>query len=227
MAHAGLVKRYTELRNLGRNLNTEIVKSLSKRAMMEGGRRLGVARGNRFVLDTEDEIAVVMDYCIHDLRHDRQNALDRFLVSPREELSPEQSGYLISLAKSFYSLFEIRDAEADVGLNAFDLVQGENYFIYDVGFSNTARPGSVFATRIFTHDGITMTTGAALPVPEMKVHPLIQKIKTAKSDGLERTTLPYKVTAEIIRELLLAGAASRVQYQDVPLDMERGVLGQH
>ncbi|HMN67403.1 MAG TPA: hypothetical protein PKC28_02595 [Bdellovibrionales bacterium] len=210
MSHADKIPRYQAFRQLGLELNSQLFRSLSRRTVMEGGRRLGVARGNNFVMDTEDEIAVVADYCIHDLRHDGQNAIDRFLDSHRQGLSSEQFDYLTSLSKAFFSLFVITDTEPGVGINVRDLLSGQDHLIFDVGFSNTADPEYVLASRIFTHESITMTTGSALPVPPSFVAHLI-----VKATSTPNAKLSFKTTAEVIRELLANGASNKVAYNDV------------
>lgn len=214
---AEMIARYQELRVIGRELNGQLTHSLSKRIMMEGGRRLGIARGNTLVFDTEDEASVLVDYCIHDLRHDGQNAVDRYLVLRSHELKSEQASYLHSLANAYYSIFVITGNEPGVGVNARDLIFEYDHFIVDIGFSNTAHPDFILASRIFTHEGITMTTGAALPVPPDKVPDLIKK---AKSINTDRPRLSFKTTAEIIRGLLAMGASNKMSYEDASVNLQ-------
>lgn len=209
-----LVERYIEIRNFGRKLNTELVESMSRRTLLEGGRRLGIARGKHFAFNTEEEISIVMDYCLHDLRIDEENAIARFLVSKQDELSEEKISYLSSLAESYYSFFEMKDSEPGVGIYVEDLIESESHFVFDIGFSETASPGCVFATRIFSHETITMTTGAALIVPEMKIHDLLENAKSGK-ERFGGKSPPYKVVAEIIREILSTKSGPRVRYHDV------------
>src|SRR5438105_4903900 len=78
--YAALVPRYEHLRNVALRLNDRLVKTLSRRDLDEGGKKLGILRGNTLVLDTEDEIAVLMDYCIYDLRRKGSNAVERYLA---------------------------------------------------------------------------------------------------------------------------------------------------
>jgi hypothetical protein len=217
MSHADMISRYQELRVVGRELNGQLTHSLSKRIMMEGGRRLGIAKGNTFVFDTEDETSILVDYCLHDLRHDGQNAVDRYLGLRSHELTSEQASYLHSLANACYSIFVITDNESGVGVNVRDLIFKRDYFIVDIGFSNTAHPDFILASRIFTHEGITMTTGAALPVPPSFIPDLIQK---ATSDRPLNSRLSFKATATIIRELLANGASNKVAYHDAEKNLQ-------
>src|SRR6476659_8597276 len=80
-AHAELLPRYKKLREAGVQLNRRLVKTLSRSVMGEGGRKLGILEGNELLLDTEDEMSVLMDYCIHDVRRYGLNAVERYLQS--------------------------------------------------------------------------------------------------------------------------------------------------
>lgn len=66
--HAELLARYTRLRQLGLELNNRLVETVSRSVLDEGGKKLGILKRNVLTLDTEDEIAVLMDYCLHDVR---------------------------------------------------------------------------------------------------------------------------------------------------------------
>ncbi len=76
--HAELLPRYQHLRRAGLELNNRLVKLASRSVLDEGGEKLGVLERNVLTLDTEDEIAVVMDYCLHDVRRGL-NAVERHL----------------------------------------------------------------------------------------------------------------------------------------------------
>ena len=78
--HAALLARYKQLRQVGLALNNKLVATLAKDVLHEGGTQLGILKKNTLVFDTEDEMAVLMDYCLHDVRRGAMNAIDRFLA---------------------------------------------------------------------------------------------------------------------------------------------------
>src|ERR1700682_3138384 len=77
--HANLLPRYKQLRQVGLALNNQLVETLSTEDIHEGARTLGIFRNNTIVLDTEDQISVLMDFCLHDVRRDGMTAIDRYL----------------------------------------------------------------------------------------------------------------------------------------------------
>ena len=74
-----IVKRYQRLRKVAVQLNHLLVNTLSKDQIDEGGRKLGLLQHGTLVFDTENESAVLMDYCIYDVHRKSGNAVERFL----------------------------------------------------------------------------------------------------------------------------------------------------
>ena len=72
--HAEVLPTYRRFRQLGVRLNNTLVGTLSKETVLEGGRRLGILQNGKLVLDHEDQMSVLMDYCIHNVWVDGQNA---------------------------------------------------------------------------------------------------------------------------------------------------------
>ena len=70
---AGIVARYKHLRAVGQTLSHKLVQRLSKDVLHEGGRKLGLLKKDILVFDSEDETAILMDYCIYDVRRQGRN----------------------------------------------------------------------------------------------------------------------------------------------------------
>lgn len=230
-AHAALLPRYRQLRQAGLELNNRLVKSLSKSVMNEGGRRLGVLDGDVLLLDTEDALSVLMDYCIHDVRRHGVNTAERYLsASPPAEESDERV-LLHALRASRFSVFAVEAVERGVGVQVRDLLRDTTAFVVDVGFGTTARAGMVFAFRFMTADGIGMTTGAALPfgkLPKAARAELAEDIR-ATFDGFDFNNLaPEEASdfaAAVLRTCLAEGAAEDIAYLPVNDEPPRRARG--
>jgi hypothetical protein len=103
-----------------------------------------------------------MDFCLHDVRRNGGNAIERFLA--KSPLPPESDEKLILRGKreARYSLFMVEATEPGVGVRVRDLHYDEEAFITDVGFSTSAEVALVMAFRLMTVDGI-------------KIHACLQK----------------------------------------------------
>jgi hypothetical protein len=158
---AALVKRYKHWRELGKKLSHSLLKSLDVDAIDEGGKALGIMENGTLVFDSEEEMAVLADFCIHHVRRGGKNAMDRML---EEDLSEEERTFVRARARSRYSIFRVKEVERGVGIVMEDVFRKQDLFVVDVNFSSTARPGALLASQMVEMEGFWMTTGAALPV---------------------------------------------------------------
>lgn len=216
--HAESLARYKHLRQVGLELNNRLVETLDRSALDEGGKKLGILRRKVLTLDTEDEVAVLMDYCLHDVRRHGANAVERYLAESTPAPGPDELVLLRALRQARYSLFVVESAEPGVGVHVRDLLRDEPLDLVDIGLSRTASVGMVLAARVMAPDGIGMTTGAALPVG------VLSPAERARFlDGLKATfkgmdfnnPSPAEASAwaaTVIRTCLRQGAAERIAY---------------
>ncbi len=215
--HGDLLKRYKELREVGLRLNSRLMETLPHSALDEGGKKLGILKKNVLTLDSEDEIAVLADFCIHDVRRPGANAVDRLLA---ESLPPggDEMVLLQALRQARYSLFAVETVEPGVGVHVRDLLRDEPLFLVEVGLSRSAPAGMVLAARVMAPEGISMTTGAALPVGMLSPAEragFLQAMKAhLKSLDFHRLAAEEasEMAAVVIRTCLQHGAASRIRY---------------
>jgi len=220
--HADRLAHYQQLRRVARPLNGRLVKALSKRDLDEGGRKLGLLRDGVLVFETEDEMSVLMDYCLHDIRRRGRTEVERFLAqSPPAEGSDERI-VLEALRRSWFALVAVEEAEPGVGVRARDLLRDEPLFVTDVAFGGSCQPGQVLATRLTAPEGIVMTTGAPLPVgilwPAQR-DALVEGLKARFPGADFRNLTPARageLAATVIRGCLGHGAARHVSYVDLP-----------
>lgn len=208
-----ILSRYQRLRTAGRNLNDRLVARLSKDALYEGGKKLGILRGGTLVFDTEDQASVLMDYCLYDVRRNGRNAIEQYLIDSLPDPESEEMACLRAMQHAIYSLFVVESVERGLGVIVRDLLSQEILLVVDMGFGSSAQPGLVFASRLLHHEGFSMAGGAALPVA---VLPADQR--DALTKNLSVAAAPdddgYFDPAPLIRECLRGGSSSHVQYQE-------------
>ncbi len=216
--HADLLARYKHLRQVGLELNTRLGETVSRGVPDEGGKKLGILKRGVLTLDTEDEIAVLMDFCLHDVRRRGANAIDRYLAKSSPDADPDELVLLGALRQARFSLLAVEAAEPGVGVRARDLFRDQPLFLVDVGLSRTAAAGLVLAARVMAPDGIGMTTGAALPVGVLSPAErdrLLGRLRD-RFPGLDFAGLSPKeageVAASVLRTCLRNGAAEWIAY---------------
>src|SRR5438105_273349 len=129
--HAKFLPRYKQLRQVSLELNNRLVKTLSREALDKGGRKLGLLKKNVLILDTEDEIAVLMDYCIHDVLDRGVNTVERYLTESPPPADSDEMMLLQALRQTRFSLFAVEDFEPGVGVHVHDLLRDERLFLTD------------------------------------------------------------------------------------------------
>src|SRR5207244_4376895 len=105
--HAALLARYQHLRRVALPLNNRLVETLPKNVLDEGGKKLGILKKNVLVLDTEDEISVLMDFCLYDVRRQGVNAIERYLAESPPPPDSDEMVLLQAMRQARYSLFEV------------------------------------------------------------------------------------------------------------------------
>jgi hypothetical protein len=216
--HVELLPRYKHLRQAGLELNNRLVKVVSRSVLDEGGKKLGILKRNVLTLDTEDETAVVMDYCLHDVRRRGLNAVERYLSESPAAADSDDWVLLQALRQARYSVFVVESAEPGVGIHVRDLLRDEPLFLVDVGLGSTAAAGMVLAGRVMAPEGIGMTTGAALPVGVLSAAERDRFVGRLKAGflgldfGNPSPEEAGELAAAIIRACLQRGAAERIEY---------------
>ncbi len=213
-----IVKRYKRLRAASVKLNHQLVKTLSKDQMDEGGRKLGLLQGGILVFKTDDETSVLMDYCIYDVYRNGRNAVERFLQDSPPPPDSEEMQCLNAMREAFYSVFVAESVIPNVGITARDVVSDRHVLIVDVGFGNSGKPGVVLASRIMSFDDFSMTCGAAIPIglmPKGEPNDLVNQLGKAMTSQESGKYDP----ANLIKTCLSAGASRHIRYEDAGQSM--------
>jgi len=215
MDQAEVVRDYKALRRAGVQLNSRLAEMLDKEEIHAAARALGMLQGQTIVMETEDDVGVMMEYGIHNVFRGGRNAVDRML----EENPPSEGSLelrlLRSMQQSHYTLFEAREPIPGLGVRGMDGPERTPLVIVDLGFSQTGVAGLLLATRIYSPgEGWWMTTGAALPVNKQALNRIIREVKghqrrfAVEPSEQERTTM-------IIRACVASGASREISYADV------------
>lgn len=218
--HAELLARYKHLRQVGLELNNRLVETLPRSVLDEGGKKLGILKRNVLTLDTEDELSVLMDYCIYDVRRKGANAVEHYLTTSPPAGDSDEMVLLQAMRQARYTLVAVEAVEPGVGVHVRDLLRDESLFLVDIGFSRTASRGMVLAARVMAPEGTSITTGAPLLVgvlPPAERDKFLDALLGPFKGADFRNLSPGRASelvATIIRTCLRRGAAERIEYVD-------------
>lgn len=212
MDRAAILRDYRALRERSIGLHTRLSMMLTSEDIGVASGELGMRHGKNIELETEDEISVLMDHAIYDVVRDGRNAVDRLL---EEDPPPEGSmelRLLHSLQKARYTIFEVHTPIPGFGVLGVEGPAKTPILIVDLGFSSTAVPGLVLATRLHSPgEGWWVTTGAALPLNPRALTRIISRMADHKrrfgAEPAERER-----AAMIIRACVESGASRQIAY---------------
>ena len=222
--HNELVNRYRQFRQITLKLHSTLPEYLSKRAFNECGKKLGIMRNDTLIFNDEQDMAVLMDYCIYDYRENGVNAVSRYLTDSEIAADSDEYKVLKAMSESFYTLVQVEDVLPGVGVRVNDLLGDKQFLLIDIGFSNTAERGVVIATRILRFEDFVMTSGAALPIDGQTLSEIFDlAVEHYGSEDGNYIDLDMQeksdLTATIIRLCLRNDTNSQIFYEDVPEDI--------
>ena len=209
-------ERYTRLRKVSQTLNHKMMDTLPKDAIHTIGKRLGIMRKHTLILDSEDELSVLMDCCLYDLIKGGKNAVQWYAEWHPPAVNTDEYEILQGCLAASYRLVMPKSRVEGAGIQVVDLLTGEELFIMDFGMSQS--PLNVaYGTRTIPLGEFWMTGGAGLPAGRLALEEAVQSLIGA---GLLRDsgfTDPHRAALTIVKTLLKHGAAEHVLYQD-PVD---------
>jgi hypothetical protein len=224
-----LIGHYQRLRQTQRALHNDFVSRLPKDVLIECAERLGIASKDQgagrpvLIFDDEHEMSVLMDYCIYHGRRDGQTVIDRMLAESPPPEGTDEMVLLRAMQQAVYSLFMVEEVVPDLGVYVHDALHDERLLLVDLGLSQSVTPGYVLAGNIVSPAGITMTTGAILPVDL----DTLAEIQTGLGEQLDEvpdhdggatgSKQQADLAALVIRACLANGASSQVVEKDVPV----------
>jgi hypothetical protein len=213
--------RYQQIREAAKTVTGTLTKRVSKDILHEGAAKLGILHEGVLVLGSEQEFPILMDFCLHDIRHQGLNVIDRLLAEAPYPPGSDEAIFLEALQRAWYSCFLVESLESGVGVRVQDVIRGGDLLIHDRGMSRTAVPGLLFASRLTAPDNIVMTTGTALPIgvhSNRTTLPIrLEEARTMLGRFLDPSQTPEQLSegiASIIRICLELDTPEHISYED-------------
>lgn len=215
-----LLNRYRQLRAAGRALNRVLADAIPAGAEIECGKLLGLVENDQLAFSSDNDAAVLIDFCIYHHRIDGRTLVDRYRAENPPDSDSDEWVLLDAMANAYYSLFNILDVRPDVGVRCHDILRREPVFVLDGHLSLTGEPNMILASQAMAPEGITMFTGAMLPVTQEAMDGIVEWLGTF--DSLHVSQNPARLTPEqedvlaagIIRACLAGGSGGQIRFNE-------------
>jgi hypothetical protein len=183
-------------------------------AIKEAAQRLGLWSRGKLVMDSPDELDLVFDVAVFDIRSGQSRALDRYARAHPAAPGSDEALTLDALQHSRFHIVRVLRRHEIAGLVTEDTVTHEQLWLMDEGLEGTARSGMGLATRLLRVNGFYMTTGAAVPVTADVLKEAIASRSAWQSEPPSRVVndprFPEAVYAAAIRQ----GEMQLMQFRD-------------
>lgn len=170
-----------------RMVNEKIFKTLDKAVLLNAARVLDMTDENDNIMFTdENQMGALMDFAIHEMRIDGQNAVDKYIENHGPENEMEEK-VLNALKSSYTSLYRVVNVSEERNMLFLkDLLKDtRNTRLVDINLSHTGDPNMLIFTRVIPFPELNMTSGASFIF----------------TDDLEiKITSAYKKSIELVRE---------------------------
>ena len=127
------IDRYRHLRTITNQHLSGALKHLSKTAIKEAARRIGLWSAGKLVLDSPDELNLVFDVAVFDTRTGQSRALDRYARAHPPVAGSDEAVALDALQHGRFGIIRVLRRHAIAGLVVLDTATQEELWVMDEG----------------------------------------------------------------------------------------------
>ncbi len=160
------LRRYRHLRAIATAHHSAVLELVPTEIMLDFGRRLGLAKGRTFMLDSMDQYSMVADLAVYTSRDGRTRAIDRYARKTNFAPGSDEDIMLRSAQAAWFTAWHVVQRHDTAGLLIRDVLKDATFRLMDLGHEASAKPGDMFVGRVKAVDDCVMTCGVALPFGE-------------------------------------------------------------
>src|SRR4051812_39988958 len=152
MTRDQLLQRYRHLRAISTGHHSGALKFLSRQALLEHAKRLGLATGLMLVAESEAEMTLVFDFALYTARERRSRALGRYARSTKLPPGSDAARVLEAMRHARFSVWRIKQRDEIAELIITDLLHEAELWIIEEQLEASASEGLSFPGRICEPD---------------------------------------------------------------------------
>ena len=213
MTREEILERYRQLRAISTRHHSAALELVSREAVLEHARRLGLAEGRMLVAESEEEMALVFDLALYTAKQGRSRALDRYARAARLPPGSDEALVLDAMRRARFSVWRIGPGHETAGFIVTDVLREAEDWLVDEHLEASAPEGMAFAGRLCTPGSFAMTCGVIVPVNRDLIEEVTLDALAWRRGDPEQVAQDPRFAIAIYRAALDSGLMDQVAYE--------------
>jgi hypothetical protein len=211
-----ILTRYRHLRAIATRHHSEALEFLSRSAILEQARHLGLTVGKTLVAESIDEMTLAFDLAIHTARPGHSRAIDRYARAAQLQPGSDESVVLEAMRQARFSVWRVERRHEAAGLMVQDLLRQDEAWLVDEALEQSAPEGVAVAMRLCTPDAFAMTSGIIVPVDREMMEEVLDQVLPRVRGEPDQVANDRRFASAIYRTAVANGLMERISFEETP-----------
>lgn len=211
-----ILTRYRHLRAIATRHHTEALKFLSRSAILEQARHLGLTMGKTLVAESIDEMTLAFDLAIHTARPGHSRAIDRYARAAQLQPGSDEFMMLAAMRQARFSVWRVERRHDVAGLMVQDLLRQDEAWLVDEALEQSAPEGMAMAIRLCTPDAFAMSSGIIVPVDREVMEEVLDQVLPRVRGAPNQVANDRRFATAIYRMAVANGLMERISFEETP-----------
>jgi hypothetical protein len=213
-----VLARYRHLREISVQHNDDVLKLLSRDAVLQHARRLGLAFNRTIVLDNMDDLHFAFDLAIYTAPPGRTRAIERYARAARFSPESDEALMIRAMCNARFALIHVERRHELAGLVVTDLFRCKELWLVDEGMEISFPDGGLVATRLYTPESFSMSAGVLVPLDTDLLEVVLDEVPQLGRKRVEDAVDDRRFAEAVYRIAIESGVTENVEYRDLVSD---------
>jgi hypothetical protein len=210
MTRDQILERYRHLRAISIGHHSGAMAFVSKQAVLEHAKRVGLTTGGMLVAENEAEMTLVFDLALYTAKERRSRALDRYARATPLPPGSDAARMLEAMRHARFSVWRMKHRHETAGLIITDVLREAEVWLVDEQLEASASEGLSFAGRICEPDRFAMSCGVVVPVYREMMEEVALDMLAQRHGDPERVSQDPRFAIAIYRAAIDHGVLNNV-----------------
>jgi hypothetical protein len=213
MTREEILERYRHLRAISTHHQGAALKFLSRPAILEHAKRLGLGAGKGLLAESEEEMVLAFDLALYTATEGRSRPLDRYARAAQLVPGSDEACMLNALRDSRFSIWRFEQRHQTAGLIVTDVLREAKAWLIDEHLEASVPKRMAFAGRLAEPDDFAMTCGAVVPVDRDVIEEVTLDPLAWRRGDPERVAQDPRFAIAIYRAAIDSGTMAGIAYE--------------